>query len=148
MLEKIKKYFPHILLGLYLVEFIYFAINPVDRSVWWAENIPVFTAVLVLVLTFKKFRFSNLTYFLMGFFLMYHTYGGHYTFELAPFGFVNHILDKFDFSLIQAGRNNFDRVGHYMIGFGALPLMEITYKTGVIKKKWLAILFGVFALGF
>lgn len=148
MLEKIKKYFPHFLLALYLVEFVIFAINPYDRSVWWAENIPVFTAVLVLVLTYRKFRFSNFTYFVMGFFLMFHTYGGHYTFELAPFGFMNSLFDKMDCSLFQAGRNNFDRVGHYMVGFFALPLMEITYKTGVIKKKWLAILFGIFALGF
>ncbi len=145
----VKNNFPFILLGLYLVELVWLGIDPVDRAVWWAENIPVMAAVLVLVLTFKKFRFSNFAYFLMGMFLIYHTVGGHFTFEKVPFDWGNNLLDKLNLDfLFNEGRNNFDRLGHYMIGVFAYPLAEFVYKTKKVSSKITAILFGIFALGF
>ncbi len=145
----IKQYFPHLLFLLYLVEFIYFAFNPYDRAVWWAENISVLIPVFVLVLTFKKFRFSNLSYALMAGFLMFHTIGGHYTFERVPFDFFNSLLNNLhlDFLFTEA-RNNFDRVGHFLVGVFAFPFAELFY-----KKKWIsniptAIFFGILVMGF
>ncbi len=149
----IKQYFPHILLGLYLIEFTWLAITPYDRTVWWIENLPIMLAVAGLVFTFHKFRFSNLSYFLMAFFLMFHTVGGHYSFALTPFEFGNYLLEQInavlhlDF-LFPDGRNNFDRVGHYLIGVFAYPIAEIAYIKQWVSKRWLAILLGILALGF
>lgn len=144
-----KHYFPIFLLALYLVEFIIFAFNPFDRSVWWAENIPVMTVVIILVLTYRKFRFSNISYFLMAFFLMYHTIGGHYTFARVPFDFFNNILTSLNLDfLFSAGRNNFDRLGHYMVGVFAFPIAELFYVEKWVVNKWTAVLLGIMALGF
>ncbi len=147
--KKLKKYFPHFLLGLYLLEFVVLAVSPVDRADWWAENIPVFLTVVVLVATYKYFRFSNISYFLMAIFLMYHTIGGHYTFEKVPFDFFNGLLQALpgDF-LFPDGRNNFDRLGHFLVGVFAYPATELFYVKRWIRKKWLAAFLSVALLGF
>ncbi len=142
-------YLPAIVLLAYLIEFIYLAIQPYDRAVWWAENLPVFIPVLILLLTFSKFRFSNLSYLLMAVFFMFHTIGGHYTFERVPFDYFNNLLSRLNVDfLFPEGRNNFDRVGHFLVGILAYPVAELFF-----RKKWVsniptAICLGVLALGF
>lgn len=143
------KNFPIFLLFLYFVLFIVLAINPHDRATWWAENVPVIIAVCILVFWSKSFRFSNFAYFLMWFFLCYHTIGGHWTFELVPFDLGNKMLSylNLDF-LFPDGRNNFDRLGHFLVGVFAYPMVEYSLKTGLTKSKVFAFLFAVFGLGF
>ena len=99
-MKSIKHFFPFIVLVLYLLLFIFCAIQPFNRGVWWAENIPVIIPVFLLVLMYKKFRFSNLSYFLMWFFISIHTIGGHYTFELVPFDFFNNLISKLNFDFL------------------------------------------------
>jgi len=148
-MRDLKTNLPFILLGLYLVLFIICAINPFNRELWWAENIPVMLPVLLLIFTYQRFRFSNLSYFLMWFFLSFHTIGGHYSFELTPFSFFNELLDKLNIDfLFPSGRNNFDRVGHFFVGVFAYPLAEFTYRKKYITSIYTAMLFGIFALGF
>jgi len=137
MLILLKKYFPHLLLFLYLIEFLVLAVNPIDRATWWAENIPVFLVVVLLVLTYRKFSFSNLAYFLMATFLIYHTVGGHFTFERVPFDFINDMLVRLDGNfLFVDGRNNFDRFGHFLVGVFAFPAFELFYKKRWVGQKW------------
>lgn len=140
---------PLIFLIFYLMLFTACAIRPYDRAVWWAENIPVILPVLLLTVTYGKFRFSNTSYFLMWFFLSIHTIGGHYTFELVPFESGNKFLSylHLDF-LFPDGRNNYDRFGHFFVGVFAYPLAEFTYRKKYITNVFTAILFGVLALGF
>ena len=148
-MNKISNFFPLIFLVLYLILFTICSINPFSREVWWAENIPVIIPVVLLLFTFKRFRFSNLSYFLMWFFISIHTIGGHYTFELVPFEFFNNQLSKFEMEfLFPDGRNNFDRFGHFFVGVFAYPIAEFTYRKKYITTIFTAILFGVFALGF
>lgn len=129
---------PHILLSIYLVLFVILAINPYDRAVRRAENIPVMIAVLILALTYKKFAFSNLAYILMSVWILMHTVGGHYTFERVPFDWFN---DLFGFQ-----RNMYDRVGHYSIGFYAYPLAEYLARKKLVAKKRILILFPIAAI--
>ncbi|PIE03268.1 MAG: hypothetical protein CSA81_02960 [Acidobacteria bacterium] len=144
-----NKYLPHFLLLAYIIEFSIFSINPYDRSVWWAENLPVLIPVIFLILTFNKFRFSNLSYCLIALFFMFHTVGGHYTFERTPFDFFNNLLTYPNVGfLFPEGRNNFDRVGHFLVGILAYPVAEL-----FLRKKWVsnittAIFLGIIALGF
>ncbi len=145
----IKNYFPHALLSVYLVLFAVLAFNPTDRPTWWAENLPVLITVLILVFTYKKFRFSNTSYFLMALFLCYHTIGGHYTFEKVPFETFNAMINNLNFDFIfPEGRNNFDRIGHFLIGVFAYPIAELVLRKKYIKNIFVAIIFGIFALGF
>lgn len=134
----VKKYFPHILLAFYVPVWIYLAIDPFSRATWWAENIPVLFIVLGLVVTIFKFRFSNLSYFLMAFWIFWHTIGGHFTFERVPFDFVNELLG-FE-------RNMFDRFGHFMIGFFAFPIAEFILKKKLITNQVMIFLFSLFSI--
>ena len=117
--------FPHWLAIIFSVYFIVLAIEPVSRTVWIAEIIPVVLVFAVLVLTFHRFRFSNTAYALMAFWLFWHTLGGHYTFANVPFDWFN--------ELIGSERNHFDRVGHFSVGFYAVPAAEWMLRRGHCK---------------
>ena len=135
-----KDIFPKVLLVLYIIIFIALGIHPYSRFDWFMENLPTFVITLILVFTYKKFRFSNFTYFMMFIGIVWHTIGGHYTYERVPFDFIN---DLFGFA-----RNNYDRFGHFIAGFFALPFAEYVYKKGYIKSFKIAFLYGLFAIGF
>lgn len=137
-MKKISQFFPHFLLLFYIFLFIICAIHPHDRSVWWAENIPVLLVVILLVATFQKFRFSNFSYALMSLWIYLHTIGGHYTFELVPFDFVN--------NLFGWERNMFDRIAHMIIGFYSYPILEFLSRKKLIENKTLLIIFGIIAI--
>lgn len=148
-MKQIKHYLPHVFLLIYIVEFTVLAMNPFDRAVWFAENLPIVVPVIILILTYNKFRFSNLSYFLITFFFIFHTYGGHYTFELAPFKLGNNILSSLNMDfLFPDGRNNFDRVGHFLVGILAYPIAELFLRKQWVKNTSTAILLGILALGF
>ncbi len=129
------KYYPYILAILFSIMFVALGINPVDREVWIVEVTPIVITFLILVSTFKIFRFSNSSYTLMVLWMFLHTIGGHYTFANVPFDFVTEL---FGFE-----RNNFDRMAHFIIGFYAFPMAEL-----VVRKRWagpiLASFFGLF----
>lgn len=130
--------FPLILLVLYLILMVWLAIEPYSRATWFAENLPVWIVVGLLLITYKSFRFSNLSYFLMFFFLCYHTIGGHYTFSRVPFDFFN--------DLIGSERNNFDRVGHFLVGVFAYPTAELFMRKGWVSGVKIAALVGFLAV--
>jgi len=102
------------------VWFTALGIKPYNRSVWCTENAPIVLIVLLLVFTYKRFRFSNTSYFMMSILIFMHTFGGHFTFERVPFDFVSNL---FGFS-----RNHYDRVAHFSVGFYAFPLAELLEK--------------------
>ena len=129
------RYYPYVLAISFLVFFILFGISPVDRAVWIIEVIPIVCAYLLLLSTYDKFKFTNISYSLMLIWMVWHTIGGHYTFANVPFDFVT---DLFNFQ-----RNNFDRVGHIVVGFYAYPMAEF-----LTRKKYanviVASFFGLF----
>ena len=136
----LKKYFPHLLLGVYLLELAFLAISPYDRITWIAENLTAFIPAAILCLLYwKNIRFSNTAYFLMAVFLCCHTVGGHFTFERVPFDFVTEL---FGFQ-----RNHFDRMCHFMVGFFAYPVLEYIEEHHLIKGRFFAafmVVMGVF----
>ena len=135
MITMFMKWYPHLLAIVFSITFIALGVNPVDRDVWIVEVIPIVITFLILLTTFNKFRFSNYSYTLMALWMFWHTVGGHYTFANVPFDFVTEL---FGFE-----RNNFDRIGHFIIGFYAFPMAEL-----VVRQKWagpiLASFFGLF----
>lgn len=136
----VSTYFPHFLLAIYLAVFVWGAIEPFSREVWKVENGPIAALVGVLVVLYVRgVRFSNLAYALMVVLPVWHTIGGHYTFELVPFDWFN---DFFGFE-----RNMFDRVGHFSVGFYAFGLVEYLLRRKKMSRV-LAYCFGVFAIAF
>jgi len=129
---------PESLFLFYLGIFTVCAINPYDRAVWWAENIPVLLLVGVLLLSSRRFRFSNTSYVLMSVFIILHTIGGHYTFERVPFDFVS--------QLFAFERNHYDRMAHFSVGFYAYPVAELLLRKGLVKSKLILYLFPIFTI--
>jgi putative membrane protein len=130
-MKKITSYVPHILLCLYLVEFVICAVAPYSRDVWWAENLPIVGIVIFLVVLYiRGIRFSNLGYVMASVLIFWHTIGGHYTFERVPFQFIT---DMFGWE-----RNNFDRIGHFSVGFYAFLFLEYVIKNNSITSKTIA----------
>lgn len=128
--------FPHILLAIYIILFACLAINPYDRAVWLAENLPVVLIVLAFVLTYKKFQFSNTSYLLISVFIFMHTIGGHYTFARVPdFGI---------WSMLGFERNMYDRVAHFSVGFYAFACAEFLQKLKLVNSRVILYLFALF----
>lgn len=133
--SKLNDYFPHGLGGAFIIFFLVLAINPTSREVWIAEVIPVVIIFLFLAFTISYFRFSNLAYALMACWMFWHTIGGHYTFAHVPFDWFNH--------LIGSERNQFDRIGHFTVGFYAYAMAEWLLRRGYCRTI-LATMFGLF----
>lgn len=129
---------PFALLTIYLFVFILCAIEPYDRNVWWAENIPVIIVVGAIAWLSRFHYFSNTSYVLMSVFIILHTIGGHYTFERVPFDWVS---EFFGFE-----RNHYDRIAHFSVGFYAYAIAEVLMVKRLVRTRWMISLFPVFAI--
>ncbi len=130
--------FPGLLLLAYLLLFAVCAIEPYDRAVWWAENIPVLMVVGSIIAFSRIHHFSNTSYVLMAVFIFLHTIGGHYTFERVPFDWFSEL---FGFE-----RNHYDRIAHFSVGFYAYPLAEWMVSRRLVRTGWIVALFPLFAI--
>ena len=75
------------LLAWLLLLWIVMAISPFDRRDWLLENLLVFIYAALLLLTYRRFTFSNTSYVLFSIFLSLHLVGAHYTYSEVPFGY-------------------------------------------------------------
>ncbi|MBN1397610.1 MAG: DUF2238 domain-containing protein [Bacteroidetes bacterium] len=125
----------YVLTALFFIGLILSGISPHDHFTFFLEIFPAILGFIILALTFNKFRFTDLAYFL----ILIHCYilfiGGHYTYAEVPF--FNWIKETFDQS-----RNNYDKVGHFAQGFvPALIAREIFIRKNIVKRgMWLSFL--------
>jgi putative membrane protein len=130
---------------IYLVFWITTAISPIDRTQWLIENLLPVGMIIVLVLTFKRFQFTNLSYLFMLILLILHTYAAHYTYQHTPFD----IWLKHSF---HTQRSYFDRVVHFAFGlFLTYPIRELLTRVATIRGFWsyavpIAVVFSFSAL--
>lgn len=128
-----KKYW--ILIVVFLIGLIISAIKPHDYFTWFLEIFPGIIGVLILVFTFKKFTFTDITYCMV----LMHCYvlfiGGHYTYAEVPL--FDHIKEMF-----HQSRNNYDKVGHFTQGFvPAMIIRELFIRRNIVKRgAWLSFL--------
>ena len=125
------------LVAAYLVLWIALAIAPYNRFDWFLENILVFAAAALLVLTYRVFAFSDLSYGLIALFLALHAVGAHSTYSLTPIGFQ--LQDFFGLA-----RNPYDRVIHF--GFGLLlayPALELCLRLPRLRPPVWAYVFAL-----
>jgi putative membrane protein len=124
-----------IFLSLFFIGLIVSGIRPHDYFTWILEVFPAIVGVLVLTLTFKKFRLTDMTYL----FILIHCYilfvGGHYTYAEVPLG-------DWVKELFHQSRNNYDKVGHFAQGFvPAMIVRELFVRLEIVKRgKWLSFL--------
>jgi len=118
------------LLGLYLLVWGVTAINPVYPADWMIENILVVTFFPLLVLTYRLFPLSDLSYLLITLFLMLHAVGAHYTYAEVPLGFW---LQE----ACHLSRNHFDRIVHFAFGLlMAYPIREVFLRVASSRGFW------------
>jgi putative membrane protein len=119
-----------VLLTVFAAVWVWAAIQPKYPDDWLLENVLVFLAVPVFVLTGYYFRLSNLSYTLITVFMVLHLIGSHYTYSEVPFGYMlQHWLG--------ASRNMFDRLVHFSFGFLlAYPVREIFLRLAHVKGFW------------
>ena len=124
-----KDNYPVYCLTVYLIFWALLAINPVNRVDWFLENILPFIFVPLLVLAYKRFRFSNTSYTLIAIFLMLHAIGSHYTYSQTPF-----FSELFGHRL---QRDHYDRVIHFTFGFFIVyPLREFIVRKAMLEGWW------------
>lgn len=125
-----KNHFLHVLMAWYLGVWIITAIHPLDRRDWMLENILAVAFIVLLVITYRRFPLSELSYLLIAAFLTLHAVGAHYTYAEVPLGYW--IKDWFGFD-----RNHFDRLVHFSFGLLlAYPVREIFLRVASARGFW------------
>ncbi|MCL5056720.1 MAG: DUF2238 domain-containing protein [Actinobacteria bacterium] len=111
-----------------LAVFTWSGVNPHDRFTWMLEVLPAVIGFIILALTYPRFKFTRLAYFLIALHMVVLMVGGHYTYAHVPL--FDWIRDTLDLS-----RNHYDRVGHFTQGFvPAVIAREILLKTSPLKR--------------
>jgi putative membrane protein len=114
---------------IFFVTFLWSIINPKEGFTCFLEIIPAIIGIIILSLTFKKFRFTNFTYLLILIHCIILFIGGHYTYAEVPlFDYIREIFNQ--------SRNNYDKVGHFAQGLvPAMIIRELFIRKMVIGNK-------------
>lgn len=129
-----------VLVIIYLIGFTVLAIGPYDRWDWALENFFPVSMLIVTASFYPRFKFTRLAYYLIFFYLFVQSYGGHWTYALAPP--FNWLRDEFHLS-----RNHYDRLAHFMLGFlMAIPIREILLRFVITSRRWLAFITAAIVL--
>ena len=127
-----------LMMSLFLVEFFFLAFDVYDRKDWMLENVLVIIALLALILTYRKFPLSRISYTLIFIFLAVHEIGSHYTYAEVPYDqwFISLTGQSFN-EMVGWKRNNFDRVVHFSYGLLlAYPMREIYLRIANAEGFW------------
>ena len=119
-------------LVIFLAVFVWSAIQPEDYFTWALEVAPAVAGLLLLGLTYRQFRFTALSYWLILIHTVILMVGGHYTYAEVPL--FNWLRDT-----LELGRNHYDKVGHFAQGFiPAILAREILLRRSPLRPgKWL-----------
>lgn len=113
----------------FAIFWVYTAIAPHDRFDWLLANIFVVIAAIGLPLTYRKYPFSDFSYFLIALYTAMHELGAYFRYERAPMGLWMQ-------SLLGGGRNDWDRVVHFAFGLLlSYPIHEI-YVRHMRARPW------------
>lgn len=128
--NKSKNSFATILLFVFIMNWLILGINVRFYDDWKMENWLTIPFAVLIYITHRWFRLSNISYGLIFAYTMLHIYGSHYTYSEVPFGFW--VQNMFDMT-----RNHYDRIVHFVFGFLlAYPFREITLRISNAKGFW------------
>jgi putative membrane protein len=100
-----------------------------DITNWFTENALTVVFLLGLTFSFKKFKFSNLSYTLIFIYICLHIYGAMYTYAENPLGYW--LKDFFGLA-----RNHYDRIVHFSFGFLLAYPMRDYFKNWFEWPTW------------
>lgn len=133
-----------LLLAIVLSFLVISGIDPeADRLTWFMETSPVMIGAIVLLVTYRAFPLTPLTYHLLAFHAFILMVGGYYTYAEVPW------FDNLQENLGLA-RNHYDRVAHFIQGFvPAILAREVLIRLSCLKPGgWLFLLTTSFCLAF
>ena len=110
-------------------------IAPASRAVWLTEIFWVWGLVAILLVTFRKFRFSGVAYACFFVWCILQIIGAHWTFEHVPMRWLAEPLGL--------ARNPYDRLAHFMVGWFAFPLAELYWRKGWARSVAASAFFAV-----
>jgi putative membrane protein len=127
-----------ILLALFAVFFAILALSPTDRQDWALENTLAIILVGYLILTYRSFPLSRISYTLIFVFLCLHEIGAHYTYAEVPYdAFFKSVFGTTVNDLMGWQRNHFDRLVHFSYGLLlSYPIREIFHRVVNVKGFW------------
>lgn len=118
------------LLVLFVAAWALFFTYNLDRTDWFIENILVFLFFIYMFSSYKRFRFSDMSYLCFFLFLLLHIFGAMYAYTHNPLGAW--LKDSF-----HLWRNPYDRIVHFSFGFLlAYPLRDILINRAGVKGRW------------
>lgn len=122
-----KKYW--VFLIIFILVAVWSGYQPYEAGLWFLEAGICLVAVIVLMTTFKRFRFTDMTYLFILIHLIILFVGAHYSYARVPlFDWVKEVFDQ--------DRNNYDKVGHFAQGFiPAMVARELLIRLDVVRKK-------------
>ncbi len=108
------------------------AIAPFDYTIWALEIFPALIGVGLLIMTFRRFRFTTFTYTMILLHCTVLAVGAHYTYAEMPL--FDWIQQQFNLS-----RNHYDRLGHIAQGFfPAIVARELLIRLSPLESgRWL-----------
>lgn len=122
-----------IFLAIFFAVGIWSGIGAYDTGLWFLEAGICVAGVAVLALTFRRFRFTDMTYFFILIHMIILFVGAHYSYARVPlFDWISEAFDQ--------SRNNYDKVGHFAQGFiPAMIARELIIRLDVVRKKgWIS----------
>ncbi len=123
----------YLLLSLFCFGFICSGIAPYNYGTWAGEIFPTLIGLIILIATFRKFRYTIFTssVILVACYLMF--IGAHFSYAKEPL--FNWIKDYFG-----QERNNFDKLGHFIQGM--VPVLisrELFIRRKIVGDfKWIS----------
>jgi len=127
--------------GVFLAVLAWSAVDPRDRPTWWLEVLPALAGAGVLAATRRHHPLTPLAYVLVLIHAVILMIGGHYTYAEVPLGdWVAQLLDQ--------GRNNYDKLGHFAQGFvPAILAREVLLRCLAVRPgAWLVLFVLSFCL--
>lgn len=124
-----------IFLAIIIIAGIWSAIGAYGGTLWVLEALPCLIGFALLAATYRRFRFTDVTYLFITIHFIILLIGAHYTYARVPA--FDWLSEAFGWS-----RNNYDKVGHFAQGFiPALITREILIRLDVIRKQsWIPFL--------
>lgn len=129
---------PLFLLAVFVIATVALGMAPRYRQDWLIENVLVLLALPVLVLGFRRLRFSHASYVCLFVFLLLHEVGAHYTYSEVPWDrWTSAWLGFSPSDAWGVSRNHFDRVVHFAYGLLVTPaVVELVAARTSLPGAW------------
>ncbi len=118
-----------IYLAIFFICWLMTFIDTPNRKNWFTENTLTAIFICSIVFTYKKFKFSDLSYTLFFIYILLHIYGAEYTYAENPFGYW--LKDA-----LHLNRNYYDRIVHFSFGFMLAYPMRDYFKNYMQWPDW------------